>query len=157
MGGFFLKKKKVQGDARQSKASAEHAASHEVGKVGPVSISSSGGVATDHPDRAEGSWNQTIGSGKEMLGNLVGADGLKQEGIRQNQQGKGQEAEGQVSDYGHGVGKFFFFGGGGVESFKEFPWKNELNTCNFRRADSLIDDEIIMIGDDSGSGQGSSG
>lgn len=39
-----------------------------------------------------------------MVGNLVGAESLKQEGIQQNQEGKGQEAKGQVSDYGKGIG-----------------------------------------------------
>jgi uncharacterized protein YjbJ (UPF0337 family) len=38
-----------------------------------------------------------------MLGNLVGADGLKQEGIQQNREGKAQEAQGQLSDLGGGV------------------------------------------------------
>ena len=30
-----------------------------------------------------------MGSGKEMLGNAIGAEGLKKEGIAQNQEGKG--------------------------------------------------------------------
>lgn len=38
-----------------------------------------------------------------MLGNAFGAEGLKQEGVRQNQDGKAQEAAGQVSDYTSGV------------------------------------------------------
>jgi hypothetical protein len=42
-------------------------------------------------------------TGKEMLGNLVGAEGLKQEGIKQNQEGKAQEAQGQLSDLGGGI------------------------------------------------------
>jgi len=33
----------------------------------------------------------------------VGAEGLKQDGIRQNKEGKGQEAAGQVNDLGKGV------------------------------------------------------
>lgn len=44
-----------------------------------------------------------MGAAKEALGGIVGADGLKREGQRQNAEGKGQEAEGQVRDYGHGV------------------------------------------------------
>jgi len=63
-------------------------------------------VAQDNPDRAAGSWNQAVGSGKEMLGNMVGADGLKHDGIQQNQLGKGQEAKGQLSDVGAGMGTF---------------------------------------------------
>ena len=38
-----------------------------------------------------------------MLGNLLGAEGLKKEGIQQNREGKGQEAQGQLSDYGSGI------------------------------------------------------
>lgn len=30
-----------------------------------------------------------MGSGREMLGNAIGAEGLKKEGIKQNQEGKG--------------------------------------------------------------------
>jgi len=74
--------------------------------VGPFAVSGSGGVATDDPNRTEGSWNQTVGSGKEMLGNALGADGLKREGIEQNRAGKGQEAQGQLSDLGSGIGEF---------------------------------------------------
>lgn len=33
----------------------------------------------------------------------MGAEGLKQEGIRQNEEGKAQEAQGQLSDLGKGV------------------------------------------------------
>lgn len=35
---------------------------------------------------------------------MVGADGLKREGVEQNQHGKGLEAQGQLSDLGQGVG-----------------------------------------------------
>ena len=94
----------VKGDARQDKASVESDLSHSVGKVGPFAASASGGIAKDNPNRTEGSWNQTVGSAKESLGNLVGADGLKREGIQQNAEGKGQEAQGQLSDLGKGVG-----------------------------------------------------
>lgn len=38
-----------------------------------------------------------------MIGNAVGAEGLKREGIEQNRLGKGQEAQGQLSDLGSGV------------------------------------------------------
>lgn len=65
---------------------------------------STSGVAPKSSDRTDGSWNQTVGSAKESIGGLVGAEGLKQEGIKQNQEGKGQEAAGQISDFGHGIG-----------------------------------------------------
>jgi hypothetical protein len=38
-----------------------------------------------------------------MLGNLIGAEGLKKEGIEQNREGKAQEAQGQLSDLGGGI------------------------------------------------------
>jgi uncharacterized protein YjbJ (UPF0337 family) len=38
-----------------------------------------------------------------MLGNLIGAESLKQEGIQQNREGKAQEAQGQLSDLGGGI------------------------------------------------------
>ena len=44
-----------------------------------------------------------MGSAKEAFGNAVGAEGLKKEGQQQNAAGKGQEAEGQLSDFGSGV------------------------------------------------------
>lgn len=64
---------------------------------------SASGVNTKSSDRTDGSWNQTVGAAKETVGGLVGAEGLKQEGIKQNQEGKGQEAAGQVSDLGKGI------------------------------------------------------
>ena len=66
-------------------------------------MSTSGGVSKDDPRRAQGSWDQTIGSGKEAIGNALGFEGLKKEGQQQNAQGKGMEAEGQLSDFGSGV------------------------------------------------------
>lgn len=89
--------------ARKSTSEAENDASHTVGKIGPVAASSSGGVSVDDPDRSEGSWNQTVGSGKEALGGLLGAEGLKREGQQQNAEGKAQEAKGQLNDFGSGV------------------------------------------------------
>jgi len=67
-----------------------------------VSISGSG-VAANDPNRQQGSWNQTIGSGKETIGNALGMEGMKREGAQQNAQGKGQEASGQISDLGSGI------------------------------------------------------
>lgn len=62
------------GAAKQDKAELEHDASHAVGKVGPVSVSSSGAVTKDDPKRQEGAWNQTVGSAKSAVGGLVGAE-----------------------------------------------------------------------------------
>ena len=93
----------AQGEQTHKQGQAEKDLSHSVGKVGPYAVSGSGGVSKDNPDRTEGSWNQTIGSAKESLGGLLGAEGLKQEGIQQNREGKGQEAQGQLSDLGGGM------------------------------------------------------
>jgi uncharacterized protein YjbJ (UPF0337 family) len=92
-----------EADNKQAKADVEHDLSHSAAKAGPFTVNASGGMAKDDPNRSAGSWNQTMGSAKETVGNLVGADGLKQEGIRQNEEGKGQEAQGQLSDLGKGV------------------------------------------------------
>ncbi|KAL6708524.1 hypothetical protein ACN47E_002505 [Coniothyrium glycines] len=94
---------KAQGENRKTTAAAERELSHSAAKAGPYTLSASGGVAKDSPDRSAGSWNQSVGAAKEALGGFVGAEGLKQEGIRQNQEGKAQEAAGQVDDFGKGV------------------------------------------------------
>ncbi|KAI4288607.1 MAG: hypothetical protein L6R35_002133 [Caloplaca aegaea] len=94
---------KTEAAARKDQAAAENEASHSVGKLGPLNVSPSGGVSTDDPNRSEGSWNQTVGSAKESLGGLVGSEALKKEGSQQNAEGKGQEAQGQLSDFGSGV------------------------------------------------------
>lgn len=70
--------------------------------VGGYSVSASG-VAANDPNRQEGSWNQTIGAGKEFIGGTLGMEGLKQEGQKQNEQGKAQEAQGQLNDLGSGI------------------------------------------------------
>ena len=92
-----------EADTKRTVADAEHDLSHSAAKAGPFTATPSGGVAKDDSDRTAGSWNQTVGAGKEALGGMLGADGLKQEGIRQNREGKGQEAEGQMRDLGKGV------------------------------------------------------
>lgn len=112
------------GEAKKDKATLEKEASHATAKLGPISASSSGAVTKDDPNRQEGAWNQTVGSGKETLGNLVGSEvsslqntipqmytcanvscqqNLKREGAEQNAAGKGQEAQGQLNDFGSGV------------------------------------------------------
>jgi uncharacterized protein YjbJ (UPF0337 family) len=89
-------------DEKKATADAEHDLSHTAAKAGPITLGP-GAVTTDSSDRTEGSWNQTVGAAKEAVGGLVGAEGLKREGIQQNREGKGQEAQGQLSDLGQGV------------------------------------------------------
>lgn len=67
-------------------------------------MSSTGVPAKDSADRTQGSWDQTIGSGKETVGNLLGNESLKKEGREQNASGQAQEAKGQLSDLGSGIG-----------------------------------------------------
>ncbi|KAF7509368.1 hypothetical protein GJ744_008091 [Endocarpon pusillum] len=95
---------KAKAEQTRAHASAEHSASESAVKVGPLTLGSSGAAAKDSPDRSRGAWDQTVGSGKETLGNLVGSEGLKREGREQNLQGQGQEAKGQLADFGQGVG-----------------------------------------------------
>lgn len=65
---------RTAGEAKKTKADAENDASHATMKLPGVSASSSGAVTKDDPNRQEGSWNQTIGSGKEFVGGLVGSE-----------------------------------------------------------------------------------
>lgn len=101
---IFLLRSQDKAANTKSQASDEKDLSHSVGKVGSFAVTPQGGVSTDDPSRAEGSYNQTVGAAKESLGGLVGAQGLKKEGQQQNAEGKGQETEGQVKDYGSGIG-----------------------------------------------------
>lgn len=52
---------------------------------------------------ATGKWDQTIGSAKESLGNLIGNEDLRKSGIDQNQSGKAQEAKAQLQDLSQGA------------------------------------------------------
>jgi uncharacterized protein YjbJ (UPF0337 family) len=94
----------AKADQTRSQASAEHAASESAVKAGPFTLSSSGAATKDSSDRSQGAWDQTVGSGKETVGNILGNENLKREGREQNLQGQGQEAKGQLSDFGTGVG-----------------------------------------------------
>ena len=93
----------AKGEATKDQAAAEKEASNTIGKLGPYTVTGSGGVAHDDPRRQEGSYNQTMGSAKETVGNMLGAEGLKKEGQQQNAEGKGLEAEGQLADFGSGM------------------------------------------------------
>ncbi|KAH8796493.1 hypothetical protein BGZ57DRAFT_9210 [Hyaloscypha finlandica] len=91
------------GEAKKSKAELENDASHAAVNFGGYSASSSGAITKDDPNRSNGSWNQTIGSAKEAVGGLVGSEDLKRAGAQQNAEGKGQEAQGQLNDFGSGI------------------------------------------------------
>ena len=91
-------------DQTKAKAAAEKDASDAAVKAGPYTLSSSGVPAKDSTDRNQGAWDQTIGSGKETLGNLIGSEDLKRQGRDQNASGQAQEAKGQLNDLGTGIG-----------------------------------------------------
>ncbi|KAG9843608.1 hypothetical protein KCU98_g8462, partial [Aureobasidium melanogenum] len=93
---------KTAGENKKAEADLKNDASHAGANIGGYSVSASG-VAQNDPNRGAGSWNQTLGSGKEALGNLVGSESLKQQGAQQNQEGKEQEAKGQLNDLGSGI------------------------------------------------------
>ncbi|KAL6415020.1 hypothetical protein AUP68_01561 [Ilyonectria robusta] len=94
---------KTEGEARKDKAELENEASHAAVKVPGGTVSTSG-VARDDPNRTEGSWNQTVGAAKETVGGLIGNQSLKNAGRQQNLEGQQQEARGQLSDLGSGIG-----------------------------------------------------
>jgi uncharacterized protein YjbJ (UPF0337 family) len=93
----------AKADQYKGKGEAESDLSHAAAKAGPFSVSSTGAVAKDSDDRTQGKWDQTMGSAKETVGNLLGNENLKQQGREQNIQGQGQEAKGQLSDLGQGI------------------------------------------------------
>ncbi|KAB8232580.1 hypothetical protein BDV23DRAFT_146483 [Aspergillus alliaceus] len=94
----------AEGESTQRNAEDEHDASHTTAKMGPISADpNTGAVAKDREQRATGSWDQTVGSAKESLGNLIGNENLRKAGEDQNLRGKGAEAEGQLKDFGEGA------------------------------------------------------
>jgi len=90
---------KEQGGATKKQAETEHNAS------GLFTADPNTGTTKSDSGRSGGSWNQTVGSAKESIGNLIGNENLRQEGIRQNAEGKSQEAKGQVQDFSEGITK----------------------------------------------------
>ncbi|KAJ5965287.1 hypothetical protein N7481_012001 [Penicillium waksmanii] len=94
----------IKGEAAQEQAKAQNEASHTTAKLGPITADpNTGAVAQDDPNRATGSWDQTMGSTKEAIGNVIGNEGLRRAGAEQNAAGKEQEAKGQLKDWGSGM------------------------------------------------------
>jgi len=93
-----------KGEVAKEQSEVQHENSHTTAKLGPVSADpNTGATATDDPNRSTGSWDQTVGSAKESLGNMIGNEGLRQAGVQQNAAGKEQEAKGQLKDFGEGI------------------------------------------------------
>ncbi|KAI2786191.1 hypothetical protein POX_g08573 [Penicillium oxalicum] len=94
----------AKGDLQKEKGELQNENSHTTAKIGNVSADpNTGAVAKDNSYRTEGSWDQTIGSAKEAIGNAIGNQILRQAGAQQNAAGKEQEAKGQLKDWGHGI------------------------------------------------------
>jgi uncharacterized protein YjbJ (UPF0337 family) len=94
----------AKGDLNKEQAEAQHENSHTTAKVGNLTADpNTGAVAKDSSTRTEGSWDQTIGSAKEAIGNAIGNESLRQAGVEQNAAGKEQEAKGQLKDWGEGI------------------------------------------------------
>ena len=73
-----------QNQAEQKKAEAEARKdiSHAGANIGGFSVSAQG-VAENDPNRSAGSWNQTVGAGKEALGGALGLEGMRKAGEQQ--------------------------------------------------------------------------
>lgn len=94
----------AHGDIEKAKGEAKNEASHETAKIGPFSADpNTGAVAKDNENRPTGQWDQTLGSTKEAVGNLIGNENLRRGGAEQNAAGKEQEAKGQLTDFGKGI------------------------------------------------------
>ncbi|KAE8147817.1 putative mismatched base pair and cruciform DNA recognition protein [Aspergillus avenaceus] len=91
-------------ESTQNKANTEQKTTDSATKIGPITADPhTGATAQDREQRATGSWDQTVGSAKESLGNLIGNENLRRQGEDQNLRGKGAEAEGQLKDFGEGA------------------------------------------------------
>jgi uncharacterized protein YjbJ (UPF0337 family) len=97
-----LTNRQNQAEQKKAEAAARQDLSHAGGNIGGFSVSAQG-VAANDPNRSAGSWNQTVGAGKEALGGALGLEGMRKAGEQQNAEGKGQEAQGQVNDLGKGI------------------------------------------------------
>lgn len=58
----------------------------------------------DNSKQNNPTWNQTVGSSKEALGNLIGHENLRKSGEEQNEAGKEQKAEEQARTWGEAIG-----------------------------------------------------
>ena len=94
----------AKGDLNKEQAEVQHENSHTTTKLGDITADpNTGAVAKDSSSRTDGSWDQTIGSAKEAIGNAIGNESLRQAGVEQNAAGKEKEAKGQLKDWGEGI------------------------------------------------------
>ncbi|KAF3933119.1 hypothetical protein ABW19_dt0201559 [Dactylella cylindrospora] len=93
-----------EGEAKKAAAAAEDERSHAAAKLGPFTATGEGGAHVDSKDRQQGAFDQTIGSGKQFVGGLVGSESLKAQGREQYNQGVQRETAGQANDLVEGFG-----------------------------------------------------
>jgi len=86
------------GETKRTAAEEQNERSHTSAKLGPVTATGEGGAHVDNKDRQQGSWDQTIGSGKQFVGGLVGNESLKTQGRTQYDEGVQRETAGQAND-----------------------------------------------------------
>ncbi|KAK6332475.1 hypothetical protein TWF730_004143 [Orbilia blumenaviensis] len=86
------------GTIRKAEAEEQNERSHTAAKLGPVTATAEGGAHVDNKDRQQGNWDQTIGSGKQFVGGLIGNESLKAQGRTQYDEGVKKETAGQASD-----------------------------------------------------------
>jgi len=91
------------GEAKRDIGESQKEASHATAKLGPVTATGEGGAHVDNADRQQGSWDQTLGSGKQFVGGLVGSESLKSEGQSQYEAGVARETQGQATDLASGL------------------------------------------------------
>jgi len=133
---------------KQQEAQAERDVSRAGANVGPVNLSASG-VALSNEDRREGGAKETMGSVKETVGHLVGSDDMVYQGRRQNQEGQGQKAAGQVKDYvegttdrvGGGVGSAAAGLVGNREKEREYERMHDTGKTNVRGVEAEVNKE----------------
>ncbi|KAJ6257973.1 hypothetical protein Dda_7763 [Drechslerella dactyloides] len=91
------------GETKKVAAEDQNEKSHATAKLGPVTATGEGGAHVDNKDRQQGTWDQTVGSGKQFVGGIIGNESLKSQGRTQYDEGVRKEASGQASDLVEGL------------------------------------------------------
>ncbi|KAK6329682.1 hypothetical protein TWF696_003552 [Orbilia brochopaga] len=91
------------GETKKVAAEQQNEQSHATAKLGPVTATADGAAHVDNKDRQQGAWDQTIGSGKQFIGGVVGNETLKSQGRAQYDEGVRRETSGQASDLVEGL------------------------------------------------------
>ncbi|KAJ5790153.1 uncharacterized protein N7518_007164 [Penicillium psychrosexuale] len=94
------------GNASTNESYLEQASDLAQRAIGTVTGTNTSTQTDEHKHEAKrdnGSWDQTIGSAKESVGNLIGNQTLRRTGAEQNAAGKEQEAKSQLQNWGEGI------------------------------------------------------